>query len=149
MKTSRNYWPLGVVAAFVFLIIGIIAVIIIASTHRDSMVSEDYYESELTFQSQIDGAARAQQSGAAIASDAASGRVVISVPAAQLAQTFSGTIELYRPSDAKLDQTIQFTPRADGTQTLDGSKLAAGLWQVRVRWNAGGQNYFLEQKIKI
>jgi hypothetical protein len=41
------------------------------------------------------------------------------------------------------------SPRADGTQSLDGSRLAAGPWRVRVKWIAGGQNYFLEQKITV
>jgi hypothetical protein len=149
MKTQFNPWPVSIVAAFVCLIGGITTVIVIAATHRDSMVSENYYEQELTYQNQIDGTVRAQKSGAAIASDSASGNVVITMPPAQLAQNFSGTIELYRPSDSKLDRTLKLSPRADGTQTLDNSKLAAGLWLVRVKWSAAGEDYYLEQKITV
>ena len=149
MKTTRNFWPLGILAAFALFFCGLTTAIVIASTHHESMVSENYYEQEITFQDQIDGTARAQKSGATIVSDAAGGKVIVSVPAAQLDQKFSGTIELYRPSDPKLDQTLQLSPRADGKQTLDGSKLSSGLWSVRVKWNAGGETYFLEQKITI
>ncbi len=149
MKTARNFWPFGILAAFGLFFCGLTTVIVIASTHHDSMVSENYYEQELTFQDQINGAARAQKSGAAITADASSGKVVITVPAMQLAQKLAGTIELYRPADPKLDQTLQLEPRADGTQTLDVSRLTAGLWLVRVKWIAGGETYFLEQKIKI
>ena len=149
MKTTRNYWPFGVLAAFVLFFCGLTTVIVIAATHHESMVSANYYEQEITFQDQIEGAARARKSGATISAEAAGVRVVVRVPVAQLAQKFSGTIELYRPADPGLDQTMPLVPRADGTQTLDGSKLAAGLWQVRVRWNAEGQNYFLEQKITL
>ena len=149
MKTTLNLWPYGIITAFVFLFCGIITVIIIAFTHRETLVSENYYDQEMTFQNQIDDSARAQKSGAAISSNAAGGSLVISVPVAQLAQKLAGTIQLYRPSDPNLDQTIQLAPRADGTQSLDASKLAAGLWRVRVKWNAGGQDYFLEQKITV
>jgi hypothetical protein len=147
MKT--NLWPYGIITAFLFLFCGITAVIIIAFTHRDTLVSENYYEQEMTFQTQIDDSARAQKSGAAISSNAAGGNLVITLPVTQLAQKLSGTIELYRPSDPKLDQTIQLAPRANGTQSLDSNKLAAGLWRVRVKWSAGGQDYFLEQKFTI
>jgi hypothetical protein len=149
MKTTRNLWPFGILAAFALFFCGLTTAIIIASTHRETMVSENYYEQELTFQDQIDGAARAQKSGAEIFSDPVGGEVIVRVPTAQLAQKFSGTIELYRPSDPKLDQMLQLSPQADGTQTLDGSKLSAGLWSVRVKWNAGGETFFLEQKITI
>jgi len=149
MKTKFNPWPYGIIAFFGLLFCGMATIVTIAATHRESMVSQNYYEQELKFQDQIDAAARAQKSGATIAADAAGGNVVITVPAAQLAQKFSGTIELYRPSEPKLDQTLPLTPRADGTQTLDDSRLAAGLWLVRARWNAGGENYFLEQKITV
>ena len=77
------------------------------------------------------------------------GPLMLALPAAQLAQKFSGTIELYRPSEPKLDREFQLEPKADGTQTLDVSKLASGLWLVRAKWNAAGEDYFLEQKIKI
>jgi hypothetical protein len=149
MKTTCNYWPFGILAAFGIFFCGLTTAIVIAATHPESMVSENYYEQELTFQDQIDGTARARQNGAAIFPDAASGTVVISVPVTQLAQKFSGTITLYRPSDPKLDRKFLLEPSADGRQTLDVSKLAAGLWSVRVKWNAGGENYFLEQKIPV
>ena len=122
---------------------------LIAVTHREDLVSDNYYEQELQFQNQIDATARAQKSGAVIACDSAKSAVVITLPAAQLAQKLSGTIEFYRPSSLKLDRELPLAPRADGTQTLNVSQFAAGLWQVRVRWNAGGQDYFLEQKIAI
>ena len=149
MKTTRNLWPYGIILTFVLLFCGITTVIIIATTHREAMVSENYYEQELTYQNQIDGTARAQKAGAAIALDATSGNVVVSVPAVQLSQKFSGTLEMYRPSDPKLDQTLNLAPLPDGKQTLDSSKLATGLWVARARWNVGGEDYYVEQKLTI
>jgi len=149
MKATRNLWPFGILAAFALFFCGLTTAIVIAATHHDSMVSENYYEQEIKFQEQIDGAARAQKSGAEVFSESAGGKVIVRVPAAQLAQKFSGTVELYRPSDPKLDQAMKLSPSADGTQTVDTSKLAAGLWLVRVKWNAAGKDYFLERKITL
>jgi len=149
MKKSRNLWPLGIFAAFGLFFVGMASVVVIAATHRDHLVNDNYYEQELKYQSQIDSAARTEKSGATITFDSAKSSIFIAVPAAQLAQKFSGTIELYRPSESKLDRKFLLEPMTDGRQMLDVSKLAGGLWLVRVKWNAGGQDYFLEQKIKI
>ena len=46
-------------------------------------------------------------------------------------------------------RTIRPQPQADGTQTINVSQLAAGPWLVRAKWNAAGETYFIEQKIKI
>ncbi len=149
MKTTRNLWPLGIILVFVVFISGMATFVVIACSHRDSLVNTNYYEQELHFQSQLDGGVRAQKAGATLQFDAAQNRVTIAVPTAQLAQKFSGTVELYNPIDPKADREFLMEPRADGTQTLDVSKLAAGSWTVRVKWSAAGETYFLEQKIKI
>ena len=149
MKPKANLWPLGIVLTFVIFIAGLATAVAIAATHRDHLVSENYYEQELRYQSQIDGAALAEKSGAKIVFDAVAGRVVVTLPVAQLAQDISGKIELYRPSAPELDRELQLAPDSQGTQMLDVSKFAAGSWLVRARWTAGGQSYFLEQKIKI
>jgi len=149
MKPSRNLWPFGIIAVFVVFAAGMATVVGIAATHRDSLVSNAYYEQELKFQNVIDATTRAKNSGATIFFDAASGRVTITLPAAQLLQKLSGKVELYRPAAAGMDREFLLEPAKDGTQTLNVSGLAAGLWQVRVAWNAAGQDYRLEQKIQI
>ena len=147
MKPIQNLWPLGIIITFALFFCSMALVVVIASTHREYLVHENYYEQEIKFQDQIDSARRAQAAGAAIAFDGANGLVQITLPVVHLAPKFFGTIELYRPSAPKLDREFLLEPRADGTQTLKVAQLAAGLWLVRVKWNANGTNYFLEQKI--
>ena len=149
MQTKRNLWPLGIFAAFGLFFIGMASVVVIASTHREHLVKADYYEQELKFQAQIDSADRAKKSGAVISFAANTGEVFIKLPVAQIPQNFSGTIQLYRPSEPGLDHELQLEPQADGTQILDVSKLASGLWIVRVKWLADRQNFSLEQKIAV
>jgi nitrogen fixation protein FixH len=149
MKTTRNLWPLGIFTAFGLFFAGMTTVVVIAATHRDHLVNDNYYEQELKFQGQIESVERTKKTGATIVFDAAASSVVITLPVAQLTQIFSGTIELYRPSEAKQDREFLLEPKSDGTQKLNVSRLASGLWLVRVKWNAGGEKYFLEQKITI
>ena len=144
---TKNYWPLGLFVTFGLFFAGMATVVGIASTHREDLVNQNYYDQELKYQDQIDSVDRTQKSGAAIAYEAGTGVVVITLPAAHLAQQLSGTIQLYRPSEPALDREFRLEPKAGGTQALDVSKLTGGLWSVRVKWVAGGENYFLEQKI--
>ena len=149
MKPTRNLWPFGIITAFALFFVGMASVVVIAATHREHLVSESYYEQELNFQRQIDSADRAKKCGAGIAYDSTKNSVVITLPVVQLAQKASGTIELYRPSEPKLDREFLLEPKADGTQAFDVSKLAGGLWSVRIKWVADAENYFLEQKITV
>ena len=149
MKTTRNFWPLGITLTFALFFCGMATVVVIATTHRDSLVSENYYEQELKYQEQINSAARAAQSGASVNYDSTAGRIIIALPAMSRAQKLNGQIELYRPSAAGLDRQFPLRPDAGGRQSLDTGSLAAGPWEVRVAWNAGGQDYFLTEKIVV
>jgi hypothetical protein len=149
MKPNRNFWPWGIVIFFVLFASGMAVVIAIAASHRDPLVSENYYEQELKYQNQIDSAARTKNSGASVALDTAGNSLVVTLPPAMAAQKISGGIELYRPSAPELDRWFPLQPQAGGVQKVDVSQLASGLWVARVKWSAGGQDYFLEQKITV
>ena len=149
MKPTRNLWPYGIITAFIFFAIGMTTVVTVAVTHPESLVNANYYENEVRFQDQIDSTARAQKAGAAIRCDTAAKQLVIALPPAQLAQKFSGTVELYRPNAPEQDRKLAFQPLADGTQTLDLSPYATGPWLLKVAWQAGGQDYYLEQKFIV
>jgi len=149
MKPTRNLWPYGILAAFFLFFSGLTSVIVIALTHRETLVSDQYYDQEIAFQSRIDSAERAKKAGASISRDSATGNIVVLMPASQLSQNLSGTIELYRPSDPGLDRELQLKPESDGTQTIDVSGLATGLWQVSAQWQSGGQGYFLRKRVII
>jgi len=149
MQGKFNPWPYSIVLFFALLFCALTAFVVIAATHRDSMVSENYYEQELKYQGHIDGAARAQQSGATVNFDNPARRLVISLPATQAGRDLSGQVELYRPSAAGLDRKFKLQPDAEGRQSFDLAGLPEGPWEIRVSWNAGGQDYFLDRKIVI
>jgi hypothetical protein len=149
MRFGRNPWPIGIVLIFILFFAGVAAVIIIASRQSDSLVSENYYERELKYQDQINAAARAKNAGAVVRLDAASGKILVTIPAEQVKQNLSGQMIFYRASSSEMDKEIKLQPDAGGLQAVDVSGLADGPWLVRVRWSAGGQDYYLEQKITL
>lgn len=149
MKPSRNLWPYGVLAAFVLFATGIATAVTIALKHPESLVSDNYYEQELKYQSQINDAARARNVGAEIRFDAAEKQAVIALPNGPAGQPITGTVQLYRADAPALDHTVDLKLSAGGVQTLDCSKLASGPWLLKVAWQSGGQGYYLEQKVIV
>lgn len=149
MKSKFNPWPCGIVAFFILLLCGITTVVVIAATHQESMVTENYYEQELKYQDRMESVARAEKAGARIELRAGGHQLLVELPAAQVSAGITGNIEFYRPSAASLDRQLALAPAATGVQTVDASQFAAGLWHVRVQWRAAGQDYFLEQKITL
>jgi hypothetical protein len=151
MTTTRNLWPLGIVLTLVVFILGTVSLIVMACSQRMDLVSPDYYERELKFQGQIDSVERTHRgaSHASVAYDAAGQCITVSLPPDLAGREVSGHIELYRPSTAGMDRTIDLAPDVKGVQRLDVKDLAPGLWKVRVSWTVERQDYFLDEKVVV
>jgi len=145
----RTFWPYGIIAAFVLFFAGMVSLVTIAATHREDLVSGNYYQHEIDFQGQIDSAARARQAGAAIRYEAAARQVVVVLPSRQIAEKPAGTVEFYRADAPARDHTLALAPRPDGTQVVDLAGYATGPWLLRASWTAGAQNFYMEQKFII
>jgi nitrogen fixation protein FixH len=151
MKTPRSFWPLGIIAAFVLFIAGIATMMVLACRSNGDLVSRDYYEQEIRYQSHMDALKRTQDlsSKAGIAYEAASDSVRITLPPEHARAGTRGRIELYRPSAAGLDRTFQLQLDSTGVQTLDAANLRDGLWKVKVFWAFGGQEFSADQNVVV
>ncbi len=152
MNTStRNPWPIAIIAFFAIAITGIIAFTVFATRNEMELVREDYYDEEMRFQQQLDRLNRTQALGAqvSVAYDSHQQSLTITLPAVQTRHQKSGRIHFYRPSDARLDQDIELAIDAEGSQRVDARKFRSGLWRVRVYWTTDGQDYFSDQSVVI
>ena len=149
MRLRRSIWPFAIITAFVLFIFETACLIVIACSHKSELVSAAYYEEELAFQKHIDQVRNAQAANesADIRYEASANRIVISLPGAPL--EIAGTIHLYRPSAAKLDQKLALHLDAHGVQLIDCGRLQAGLWRVGVAWTSSGQEYFTERRLVL
>jgi hypothetical protein len=146
----RNFWPAGIIAAFVLFIAGTVGLVVLSARNHVELVSPDYYDQELRYQQHINRRARARAlpEQARVSYDAARGNIVIALPAAQ-ARVAQGRIQLYRPSDARLDRDLPLALDANGIQQLDAKQLHTGLWIVRVQWSVDGEQFFLNRSIVV
>jgi nitrogen fixation protein FixH len=151
MKSSRNFWPLGIILTFVIFISGTVSLVVMACRQRVDLVNANYYDQEIRYQSHIDSQFRAQMLGAkaSITYDASLKRIIVSLPEEQTRAGISGQIELYRPSMAGLDHQFALDVKDSHAQSIDASALQPGLWKVRAIWTANNQEYSLDQRIVI
>jgi nitrogen fixation protein FixH len=147
---SRNLWPIAIIGFFVVAILFIVTFIAWAVRQRNDLVSADYYEREVRFQSQLDSMNRSQPlaTQTVVTFESAPQTIVITLPVAQV-QGATGSVHLYRPSDARLDRELPLALSAAGIQRVDAKDLRDGLWKVRVKWSVGGTEYFIDQPVIV
>jgi nitrogen fixation protein FixH len=149
--TKRSAWPYAIAGYFGIAITGIVIFITWAVRQNMDLVRPDYYEHEILFQKQIDAVNRTRPfiRELTMAYDLSQHLLLVRVPAAHVGEQFKGAAHLYRPSNAKLDQSIELKPGPDGQQVLNAANLAPGLWKVRLDWTVAGESYAFEQTILV
>jgi hypothetical protein len=146
---KRSWWPIAITIYFTIVIIAIAIFATWAVRQNMDLVRKDYYAQELQFQQQIDRANRTRQlqRTAQISFDDATHSIRIALR--ETSSETRGFVQLYRPSDASLDQHVKLSLNVDGVQKIDGAKLKSGLWKVRVTWKTSDVDFFAESSIVV
>ena len=152
MKRQKfNPWPWGIVVAFGVFIPATAGLIVLACLQRDHLVRADYYEQEIRYQGQMDCLDRTRRLGSqvSVGYDPGTQHIRISLPVAHARQPVQGRIQLYRPSEAGLDQYFNLELDTSGSQLLDARALRPGLWKVRVSWTVANLEYALDEPVVV
>ncbi len=141
---------MGIVAVFIVFILGKAVLIVLACSAKPDLVCADYYEQEIRYQTQLDRLNRAGRVASEITMtyDAAARRIVLQLPPAHAALA-RGRIELYRPSEAALDQHRELQLDANGQQVLDATELQPGLWKLKLNWTVVAEEFAAEQALVV
>ncbi len=150
MTPTRNLWPAGIVLAFALFIAGTAGLIVLACTHKEDLVSADYYEKELQYQGHLEQLNRTRQlaTPGSVSYEPTGKNIRVTLPQSH-ALLARGSIQLYRPSGAGMDRHLALDVDSSGAQSIDASALSPGLWKVRVSWTVEGLDYFIDQKVVV
>lgn len=142
-------WPIALAIFFAVFIGCIASFIVFAVRQRMDLVRPDYYEDEIRYQVQMNRVDRTRALGgsASLSMDAVRQALKVRIPAAHAAALESGSVQLYRPSDAGADRVWTLKPGTDGMQEVSLSDLGRGRWRARARWKSGGLEYHLEESL--
>jgi hypothetical protein len=146
-----SLWPVSIVAFFTVAVLGCASFVAFCNLHPSELVAEDYYEQEMRYQGQMERVERARGLGqdADIALDSERGTIRVTLPRDHATGQLEGSVNLYRPSSAKLDLQLPLNLSDTGTQLIPTANLQPGRWVVKVTWKAQGQDYFMEKKLTI
>jgi hypothetical protein len=139
-------WGNGIV----LVIIGFVAVMgtmVTICVRQDDihLVTANYYEEEIKYDNQIARISNTKNlEFAAIEFDGQLKKIDLKLPVGA-----KGTLHLFRPSDARVDQKITFDIQSSEKKSLDLSNLKPGYWKVKLTWTQGGLEYYEEKKINI
>lgn len=139
-------WGKGIVITFIaFIAIMVTMVVISVRMEGIELVTENYYEEEIKYQEQIDKeSSTLALDREALKFDGSAKALILDLPIGA-----KGTLNLFRPSDIKLDQELPVEILEAGEKSVYIGDLKAGYWKVQLSWEENGESYYQEKKINL
>ena len=147
--TIRWHWGVGVGVVYGIFAASTLGFVAFAMSRPVSLVSDDYYADSLREDQKRAAVANARALGDRVRVSNADGRTLAVTLPVEQPRTVSGTVTLYRASDAAADRVVALALQADGTQRIPLRELHAGQWLVRLRWTGDGRDFYVEQAIEV
>lgn len=148
MKIKFN-WGWGIAIFFSIFILFLAFNLIFAALQKNDLVVEDYYKKELEYQSHIDNVARTKKLNERVKITVNSSVIIIEFPKEFASGSINGKANLYRPSNNKLDKTIEIKANDANIMVVDVRNYQKGRWKLKLDWNANGNNYYDEEIIDL
>ena len=142
-------WGTGI---FIFIVLftgACIAFLIWTRTQVWSLVEEDYYPKELRWEEKLGKMRNANALTVPLQVKVEQTDLVISFPELFRGKVMTGTIDVYRPSDEKLDLILPIGVDTALGQHIPLSRLKKGRYVVKIDWTSGGRGFYKEQDIFV
>ena len=142
-------WGKGIVIAIVFFIGFIMYFVITMTTNNQydhDLVTERYYEKELTYQEKIDASKNMQELQGEITIEKTADGIILRFPEALETKNLEGKVFLYRPSNKQLDFEVAISKNQNYLLVPD-KRLLGGRWNINVEFKDQNKNYFYSEEI--
>ncbi|AWW32386.1 nitrogen fixation protein FixH [Echinicola strongylocentroti] len=139
-------WGTGIVLFFVVFVSFLFTMVGICMKQDDlHLVTNNYYEEEIKYQEQIEKASNAAMlDHEVMAFDVGEKKIMV-----HLEKGAKGTLWLFRPSDARLDQKVPLLFDTGKEQSVSLRELKSGYWKVKLAWEKDGVAFYEEKKITL
>lgn len=141
-------WGTGILLFLVLFLLAAGLFIAFAMRQSVSLVHEDYYERGVDHTSQMELEERSAPYREAVRAVQQNGSLQISLIDSVAIQVDSARIQLYRPSDEKMDLSYPFEPKR-GALLIPGERLVAGRYILTMTWYSEGLTYEVGQPVNI
>ena len=142
-------WGKGIVIAIIFFI-GFIMYFVVTMTtnnqYEHDLVTERYYEKELTYQERIDASKNMQELQGSIIVEKTADGIILRFPEALETKNLEGKVFLYRPSNKQLDFEVAIS-KSQNYLLVPDKRLLGGRWNINVEFKDQNKNYFYSEEI--
>ena len=142
-------WGKGIVIAIILFVSFIMYFVVSMTTNNQyehDLVTERYYEKELTYQEKIDASKNTRSLSESMAFEKTADGILIQLPKELQNTLLLGKVFLYRPSDKQLDFELTFSESTDYLLVPD-KRLLGGRWNISVEIRHQNKNYFFKEEI--
>jgi nitrogen fixation protein FixH len=150
-KKSGMEWPIGIIIGYLIFVGATLSFVFFTFTVPVNLEKVDYYESTLQYQDQIDRLSRTMALAEPVRFELSSDRAKLNVyfPGEHARSGISGHIHLFRPSDFRLDREVEIAADSLGWQSIHVQGMQYGHWIMKVRWDAGGEEYYWQNELTL
>lgn len=147
-KTEKS-WPRGIIIAYIIFVCATLGFVAFTFTVDFDLVVPDYYNQTLVYEDQI-----IRKQNMATLSEPVSVQVVgsdvhVFYPDELTVSSLTGSISIYRPSNAALDKVVPVSPDSSGLQVISGSDLTKGKWTIKVTVISSNKEYYGEYPVNL
>ena len=139
-------WGYKIILVFAVFVSGILYLVIGSFSQNIDLVTTNYYEEELKYQTTIDATERSNALSSKIICVVKNDTMHIEFPAEMKKQHVKADVWLYFIADKKKDIKQTFET-SEGSISLPLTVMNKGLHDVKINWEAAGGQYYFEQKI--
>jgi nitrogen fixation protein FixH len=148
MKKTINFWPYGIVLAFLIFCGFMIGFAVYSTQSKTELVASDYYDQEIQYQQVIDGKNRMAQMNSSLEVVISAETIQVNLPA-ELHNADSGHVRFYRPSNEIFDYRVEWDAFEQGQLRIPADKFVSGPYQLVLQAYIDGELYFHEERITI
>lgn len=142
-------WGTGIAIFIVIFVLGILTLVFKSSMQRIDLVSEDYYPRELKYQDEIDAMNRALSLSEEVFIQQDNNHVTVVFPKSMLADSIKGKVDLYRPSDKRLDLVYEIKTDTGNVFRIQKSQVRKGKYEIFVDWKYWSEHYLIKQELLV
>jgi len=129
--------------------VGFMVFMLVLSMQEDhELVTQDYYEQELQVQKRIDASKNLGDAGFEVEITPLNGELIIQVEGIDAPQNTIGKVNLYKPDNASLDESLSLNLNETGLMTIQ-PKGKKGRYTVSLNFEVDGVPFYREQDILL
>lgn len=141
-------WGHGITIAIVLIMITFTTAFIVSLSHDNELVTDGYYEKELTFQDDIRKKENALKYNRKIDYDLDNSELRITISGTGILS--SGLITLYRADDKNSDVELKINEQTENRMfTIPFTRLKKGKYIIKADWEESGKQYLVHQTVFV